>query len=156
MANKNINWSKFDEAIDTEGLANDVKEAADSNGVYPDVPYGTYEVDVNKLELILSKNGDPMVTIWFKVIDGDYKGSMIFMNQVVTRGFQIHIVNEILRQMTADLPGFYVEFQNYNQYNNLLMDVTEAIDGKYEFLLDYAEGKKGFSTYSIDEVYIVD
>jgi diaminopimelate epimerase len=154
MAENNL-WDKFDKAFDTAGLANDVKEAAENGTNYREVPHGAYEVEVNKLELVESKKGDPMVTVWFKVVDGEYKGCLIFMNQVITLGFQIHICNEILRQMTAELDGFNVEFLDYKQYGELLMDVHEAIDGKFEFKLDFAEGKKGFSTYSVDEIYIL-
>ncbi len=156
MAENNNLWDKFDKAVDTEGLAADVKEAAENGANFREVPHGVYEVEVNKLELIESKKGDPMVTVWFKVVDGEYKGCLIFMNQVITQGFQIHITNEILRQMTAELDGFNVEFKTYKQYGELLMDIREAVDGKFEFKLDYAEGKKGFSTYSIDEIYILE
>lgn len=155
MAKNNL-WDKFDKAVDTAGLANDVKEAAENGANYREVPHGVYEVEVNKLELVESKKGDPMVTVWFKVVDGEYKGCLIFMNQVITQGFQIHIANEILRQMTAELPGFNVEFKTYKQYGELLMDIREAVDGKFEFKLDFAEGKKGFSTYSVDEIYVLE
>jgi len=155
MAENNL-WDKFDKAVDTAGLANDVKEAAENGANFREVPHGVYEVEVNKLELIESKKGDPMVTVWFKVVDGEYKGCLIFMNQVITQGFQIHIANEILRQMTAELPEFNVEFKTYKQYGELLMDIREAVDGKFEFKLDFAEGKKGFSTYSVDEIYILE
>ena len=149
-------WDKFDNAIDTTGLADDVKEAADGNGDFKEVPHGNYEVKVDKMELTESKKHDPMVTIWFKIVVGEYKNSLIFMNQVVTRGFQIHIVNEILRQMTADVDGFNVEFKDYKQYGNLIMDVFETISGKYEFELEYESGKNDFSTYSIETVYPVE
>lgn len=155
MTENNL-WDKFDKAVDTAGLAADVKEAAENGANFREVPHGVYEVEVNKLELIESKKGDPMVTVWFKVVDGEYKGCLIFMNQVITQGFQIHIANEILRQMTAELDGFNVEFKTYKQYGELLMDVREVIDGKFEFKLTFAEGKKGFSTYSIDEIYILE
>lgn len=145
-------WDKFDEAVDTEGLAKDVKEAAENGGEYVEVPHGDYEVAVQKLELTASKKGDPMVTIWFKVLTGEYEGSLIFMNQMVTKGFQIHIVNELLRSMDT---GIDIEFVTYKQYGNLLMDVAEAIDGNLEFALAYKEGKKGFSTYEITEVFEV-
>ncbi len=154
MAN-NI-WDKFDKAIDTTGLADEVKEAADNPRTYREVPHDKYEVEVNKMELTESKKGDPMVTVWFKVLTGEYKGSLIFMNQVVTQGFQIHIVNEILRQMTAECEGMNIEFKTYKQYGELIMDVHEAIDGNFEFGLDYAEGKKGFSTYEITDVYVLE
>ncbi len=154
MSKNNI-WDKFDKTVDTEGLAQDVKEAAENGvGNYKEVPHGTYEVSVEKMELVESKKGDPMVTIWFKIVsDGEYKGSLIFFNQVVTQGFQIHIVDELLRSMDTDVN---VEFVTYNQYGTMLMDVFEAVNGNLEFALDYGEGKKGFNTYKITEVFELD
>ena len=151
MSKNNI-WDKFDKTVDTEGLAQDVKEAAENGvGNYKEVPHGTYEVSVEKMELVESKKGDPMVTIWFKIVsDGEYKGSLIFFNKVVTQGFQIHIVDELLRSMDTDVN---VEFVTYNQYGTMLMDVFEAVNGNLEFALDYGEGKKGFNTYKITEVF---
>lgn len=157
MANKDI-FSKWDETVDTEGLAADVKEAAENGtGSYKEVPHGDYEVAINKLELVASKKGDPMVSIWFKIVsDGEYKGSMIFMNQVITQGFQIHIVNEMLRAITAECEGIDIEFKTYKQYSELLMDVFEAVDDNFEFALSYKKGKKDFSTYEITEVYALE
>ena len=147
-------WDKFDKAIDTEGLQEDVKEAKENgSGTFKEVPHGYYEVKVQQMELKASKKGDPMVSIWFKILNGEYKGSLIFMNQVVTQGFQIHIVNEMLRSMDS---GLEIEFVNYTQYGNLIMDVMEEIDGNLEFALDYSAGKKGFSNYEITEVFDVE
>jgi hypothetical protein len=147
-------WDKFDEAIDTKGLADDVKEAAvNGTGSFKEVPHGEYEVEVNKMELIASKKGDPMVSIWFKVVSGEYKGSLIFFNQVITQGFQIHIVNELLRSMDI---GLDIQFKTYKQYGSLIMDIAEAIDGQLEFALKYSKGKKDFSTYEITEVFEVE
>jgi len=86
-------FSRWDKEIDTEGLQKDVAEAAANGGGgnYKEVPHGNYEVAVQQMELKASKKGDPMVSIWFKIVsDGEYKGSMIFYNQVITQGFQIH------------------------------------------------------------------
>jgi hypothetical protein len=156
MAENNNIWDKFDKAVDTAGLAAEVKEAAENGTSFREVPHGEYEVEINKIELTKSKKEDPMVTIWFKIVDGEYKGSMIFMNQVITQGFQIHIVNEILRQMTSECKDINVEFTTYKQYGNLLMDIHEAVDGNFEFMLTYGKGKKDFSTFSIDEVYVLE
>ena len=94
-------WDEFDKAIDTDGLAKDTEEAAE-NGGRREVPHDTYEISIQKLELVKSKSkGDPMVTCWMKVLEGEYKGSLIFMNQVITQGFQVHIVNEFLRSLCA-------------------------------------------------------
>lgn len=152
MANKDTNniWDKFDKTIDTKGLAEDVKTAAENGGSYKEVPFGEYEVAIDKLELTASKAGDPMVSVWFKVVDGEFKGSRIFMNQVVTQGFQIHIINEFLRSLDS---GIDIVFDTYKQYGNLLMDVFEAVNGNLEFALKYSEGKNGFAKYEITEVF---
>jgi hypothetical protein len=146
-------WDKFDKEINVEGLAADVKDAAENGASFKEVPHGSYEVSIDKMELTASKAGDPMVSIWFKVLTGDFKGSRIFLNQVVTQGFQIHIVDEFLRSLDT---GIDIEFKTYKQYGNLLMDVMEAVDGKLEYALEYGEGKKGFSTYKITEVFEVE
>jgi hypothetical protein len=146
-------WDKFDKAIDVESLAKDVEEAAENGSNFREVPHGEYEVKIEKLELVESKAGDPMVSCWMKVLAGEYKGSMIFMNQVITKGFQIHIVNEFLRSLDS---GLEVEFKTYKQYGQLLMDIHEAIDGRLEYGLKYGEGKKGFSTYEITDVWEVE
>jgi len=146
-------WEKFDREIDIEGLQKDVQEAAENGANYREVPHGEYEVKIEKLELVESKAGDPMVTVWFKILTGEYKGCMIFMNQVITKGFQIHLMNEFLRSLDS---GYDVEFRSYSQYGQLLMDIHEAIDGELEYLLKYSEGKKGFSNYEIVDVYDVE
>ena len=153
MADKNSNniWDKFDQTIDTAGLAEDVKTAAENGGSYKEVPFGEYEVAIDKLELTASKADDPMVSVWFKIVsEGEYKGSRIFMNQVVKQGFQIHIVNEFLRSLDS---GIDITFDTYKQYGNLLMDVFEAVNGNLEFALKYSEGKGGFAKYEITEVF---
>lgn len=158
MNNTNI-FDKWDNAIDTEGLAKDVAEAAENNtGSYKEVTHGDYEVEINQMELKASSKGDPMVSIWFKIVsEGEFKGSMIFMNQVITQGFQVHIVNEILRKMVSEMSDApVVEFVSYKQYANLIMDIFEAVNGNYEFALSYKKGKKDFSTFEITEVYTLE
>lgn len=146
-----IDFSKFDKAIDVEGLKKDIGEAAQNGGggQRREVPHGKYEVKIEKLELTESKKGDPMVTCWMRILKGEYEKSLIFMNQVVTQGFQIHIVNEFLRSMDC---GVEITFESYSQYSQLLMDVHEAIDGQLEFALEYGENK-GFNTFKITEVF---
>ena len=150
-------WDEFDKQVDTAALAEDVKEAAE-NGGRREVPHGEYEVAINKLELVKSKKGDPMLTCWMKVLEGDFKNSLIFMNQVVTQGFQIHLANEFLRSLVSEcgdeVPD--VEFKTYKQYNSLILDIWEAIDNNFEYRLNYGENNKGYNTFEIEEVYILD
>lgn len=149
-----IDFSKFDKEMDLEGLAQDIKEAEENGGGnYKEVPHGTYEVKITKLELTESKKGNPMVTIWFKILNGEYKDSLIFMNQVVTQGFQISIVKSFLRSLKSGIdiewPGSYAAFAD------LLMDVHEAIDGKLEYAVEYSE-KRGYNTFKVIDVFEVE
>ena len=143
-------WEKFDKKINTKELKEGIKQARENGGGnYEEVPYGTYEVNVEKIELKESKKGDPMVSIWFNIIAGNFKNSKIFYNQVINQGFQIHLLNEFLRSLDT---GVNIEFDSYAQYNEVLMDVAEGTK-TLEYALKYGENKKGFPTYEITEVF---
>lgn len=146
-------WDKFDEEFDVDGLQDEVKEAAKGNGGdFKEVPLGNYEVKVDKMELTKSKKGDPMVTIWFKIVEGKFKNSLIFYNQIIPQAFQIHLANEVLRSMGS---GLDVEFVSFKQYGNLILDIAEEVDGTFEYELEYGQNKKGYNTYKIKEVFEV-
>ena len=143
-------FEKWNSNVDLAGLQKDVKDAQDNNKEFEKVPYGEYEVKVDKMELKSSKKGDPMVSIWFTILEGKYKKSKIFLNQVITQGFQIHIVNELLKSMKTDL---VIEFVDYKQYAELLLDVAEECDtNNLEFALKY-EDNKGYDKFTITEVF---
>lgn len=151
MANVFDKWNK---SIDVDGLAKDTKEVEANGGVgdYEEVPVGTYEVKIEKMELKESSKGDPMFVTWFRILKGQQENKMLFMNQVITQGFQIGQVNKFLRSLDA---VDEVEFKDYGQYNDLIMDIFEGIDGNLEFLLEYKKSKKDFPIYTIKEVYEV-
>ena len=143
-------FEKWNSNIDLAGLQQDIKDAQDNNKEFETVPHGEYEVKLDKLELKATKKGDPMVSAWFTILEGKYKKSKLFMNQVVTQGFQIHIVNEFLRSMGTDLN---IEFVDYKQYAELLLDVAEFCDeNNLEFAIKY-EDNKGYDKFTITEVF---
>ncbi|MBS5989686.1 DUF669 domain-containing protein [Anaerococcus hydrogenalis] len=153
MTEQAINWDKFDKSVDVEGLNKDLQENKDNHGEYKEVPLGEYEVKVNKMELTTSKKGDPMLSIWFKILDGDYKNSLVFYNQILNLGFQIHMANEMLRSFDTgiDVPS---EFKGYAAFNELILDISEEIDSQgLEYALEYDENKKGYKTFKITEVF---
>jgi hypothetical protein len=154
---KNNIFAQWDKAVDVEGLQKDIHEAEENGGGnFKEVPHGKYEVSIEKMELKATKEKkDPMVSIWMKVVsDGEFKKQLIFMNQVITQGFQIHIVNEFLRSLVkecADAP--VVEFKSYAQYAELLMDIHELIADDFEYGINYGQTKKGFDTFEVLEVF---
>ena len=143
-------FEKWNSNVDLAGLQQDIKDAQDNNKEFETVPHGEYEVKLAKLELKATKKGDPMVSAWFTILNGKYKNSKLFMNQVVTQGFQIHIVNEFLRSMKTDID---VDFEDYKQYAELLLDVAEFCDANnLEFAIKY-EDNKGYDKFTITEVF---
>lgn len=141
-------WEKFDKEIDKD-MQKKIEEA--ENSEYAEVPYGDYEVKVDNMELKISKNGNPMVSIWFKIVAGEFNNNLLFMNQVINQPFQIGLANKILRALD---PNKNIEFESYSQYANLIMDIFEDIDGKFEYALKYGE-KKGFSTFEVLDIFEV-
>lgn len=144
-------WDKFDKEMDVTGLKEDVKTAAEKGSDFPEVPIGDYEVSITKLELgETKKEHKPALICWFKILAGDYKGSILFMTQVLTTGFGIHKANEFLRSLDTDID---VEFDTYRQYGELIMDIREKVDEKkLEYAIKYGE-KNNFKTFEITEVF---
>ncbi|MFD2628744.1 DUF669 domain-containing protein [Oceanobacillus kapialis] len=162
MAEQQFDWSKFDKEVDVEALQEDVKEVEENGGGdFEDVPDGQYEVAVEKMEMRTSKKGDPMLTIWFKILEGDFEGQLIFYNGVMQPqnerafGLQVHRNNEMLRGLW-DCEKDEVGFTGFADYADLVLDVHEDIDGEFEYLLDKGTNDGGFDTYEIKEVYEVE
>lgn len=155
-----MDFSKFDKMVDIDGLKKDIADAeANGSGAdFKDVPHGSYEVAIDKLELTeTKKTGKPMASCRMKIVsDGEFKGQRIFMNQVITQGFQIHIMNDFLRSLLPESAGIDVTFEGYAQYNDLMLDIAEYVDGKFEYGLEYGENNKGFDTFQITDIFELD
>ena len=144
-------FEKFNSMMNIDGLKQDIASAASSSGDFVEVPKGDYEVKVTKIELgetgEKSKTpGMPMAKVWFDILAGEYKGQKIFMNQMLTTGFGIHKMNELLDSLETGIP---VVFENFTQYADLFKQIFDAVDGRAEYQLAYGENNKGYSTYNI-------
>ncbi|CUB28320.1 DUF669 domain-containing protein [Bacillus cereus] len=162
MTEKKFNWGKFDKKIDLEALAADVKEVEENGGGdFEPLPDGQYEVAVEKLELTESKKGDPMLTIWFKIVEGDYEGQRLFYNKVMQPqndkafGIQVHQNNDMLRALW-DCDKEDVKFTGFQDYADLVLDIHEDIDGQFEYLLSKETDKNGYDQFKILEVFEVE
>ena len=145
-------FDKFNQAYGGQELAKEVDEITKNGGSGENVPYGRYEVRIEKLELISSKSKKPMLTVWFKVIAGTQKDRIIFMNQLLDAAFKIHIANEFLKSLDTSVE---VKFDgDFNHYaatiKNVYSDLT--VDG-LEYQLNYYQNKKGFDEFKIEEVF---
>ena len=162
MARENSNdiFAQFNKKVDGKAIAEGVKEIQDndgsSSGDFKEIPHGEYEVKIEKMEIKACKSdankGLPMFSCQFRILDGEYKKSCIFMNKLIASEYPIHIVNEFLRSLDS---GIDVEFNgDYRDYNDLILDIHEAINKeKLEYLLDYQSDKNGYDTFEIVEIY---
>ncbi|MMZ71209.1 hypothetical protein D1872_344940 [compost metagenome] len=48
--------------------------------------------------------------------------------------------------------GVDVKFENFGQFNDLVLDIHEAIDGVSEYAIEYGE-EKGYNTFKIVDVF---
>lgn len=154
-------FDKYAARINQDELAASQREItsnATTQGQRAEVPVGKYEVKVEKLECKRSKSsGNPMVSIWFRILTGKFEKSVIFYNGVFHEDWMRHRVVKMLASLLDD-PAHEAEINlilksgNLDEINDFCMDVHEEIDGKFEYLLDYGQNK-GYQTYTIQEVY---
>lgn len=143
--NKEQLMEEWNKKIGTEDF-----EKEPEHGNREPLPDGTYVCEVNNIELKATKSNKLMTSIWFKVIEGQYKNKMIFSNQVVEHKWQINIVLEMLRQLSVDTE---VEFEDYNQFADMLQDVLEEVGGNVACEVEYSTNDKGYSKIKIGDVW---
>ena len=146
-----MDFSKFDSMFDLEGLKNDIQAASERNTERVEVPDGQYECKVEKMEMKESKTGNPMISIWFRILAGDFKNSVLFMNQTIHTGFGLHTAKKTLSDMDTGLP---IDFQSFAQFGGLIESVKEAIETqKLEYAVKYTTTKNDFKNFEITEVF---
>lgn len=154
-------FDKYASKINAEDLAASQQEInQNAGGDYPEVPVGEYEVKVEKMEAKMSSKNNPMVSIWFKILKGDFKDSMIFYNGVFHEDWMRHRVVDFLSDILDDSThkaeiNLILKDSNIDEINEFIMDIHEQVDGTLEYLLAYGMSK-GFNTYKITEVYEVE
>lgn len=145
-------FDKWDTEFNTEALAAEIEDLQNNKTERKEVTPGTYEVAITKLYLTETKTtGKPMVSCWFKVLAGEFKGNLIFMNRVIDNKYAIHHCNEFLRSLKTSIP---VKFTGFNAYNLMLIDIKGEIDErKLEYQLNYEIDKKGYGQYTIENCF---
>lgn len=139
-----IDFAKFNKAFPADKMKEELKEAKENSG--SQLPDGEYTCKLEKMELGESSKGALMIKAQFRITKGDHKKQCIFKNCVLTGtkndGFMLHKANEFLESLDS---GEEVVFEDWEQYNDLILDIAEAIqddgltyvialdtDGKYQ------------------------
>lgn len=143
-----MDWSAF--TVDEQMLKDiaDLEAGKSVKGDYPEVPVGKYEVVPEKFEMKMSKNGNPMMVVWLRVVAGQFKKSMIFANFVMKSAFGIHNAKQFLKQLDEEAN---ITFTSFEQFEVMLAGVQEELAGKVSYVLNYGEDKNGYKTYKVED-----
>lgn len=148
-----MDFTKFDKAINEAELAKQLQEAK-NNPQQSDrqVPKGSYTVKIEKMELAATKDGRPMFKVQCRILEGEFKKWCVFMNRVIygtkNDANMIQSVIGWLEKLEVDID---VEFKNYSQFNDLILDIFEEVADAVELDIEY--DPDAFNTISIKEVF---
>lgn len=153
-----IDFDKINRSVDLEGLRKDVENAsANGTGDFPTIPAGKYEAALASLEIKGTKADPnrPMLVASFKILTGEYKNQRIFMHRVLlgTKN-DANMIKSAAGWLASLESGVSTVFEDYKQFNQVVMEVGEAIDGTLEYAVDYDPDR--FNSISIDEVFEVE
>lgn len=148
-----MDFSNFDKAINEAELAKQLEEAK-NNAPQTDkeVPAGTYTVKIEKMELGATKDGRPMFKVQCRILDGEFKKWCLFMNRVLygTKN-DANMINSVIGWLEKLEPSVVVEFKNYSQFADLVLDIFEEVADAVE--LDVKYDPDAFNSISIEEVF---
>ena len=73
-------FEQWDNSIDVEALAREVKEIKKNGGTgnFPEVPVGKYEIKIDNMEVKKSSKGNYMFAAQFRIVAGEHKNQCLF------------------------------------------------------------------------------
>lgn len=135
-----MDFSKFDKEINTNELSKAIEDAANNPQFEArDVPAGQYEVKLEKMEVKATKDGRPMFSVMMRIISGDYKKMCLFMNRVLygTKNDANMIASVLGWLKKLDPEADDIEFKNYSQFSDLVLDIYEDLSEAVSIDVDY-------------------
>lgn len=119
-----IDFNKFNEQFGGQQALDELAKAQENQFV--EVPDGDYVCKLESLELGESKNGKPMIKGMFRIKEGQFKKSCLFLSQVFTPGFPQHKGLEFLKSLNVFVADDITFNGDFNEFNDLLLDIAEA------------------------------
>lgn len=146
-------FDKFKNGIDQNAINEAITEAKENGGGFKEVPEGTYEVAVEKMEIKQTKKGDDMISIWFNILDGEFKGSKLFKNQVIKENWQLGQAFDFIFSLDTGIQPTE-KISNSEDFQEYLDEVMDEIEDKgLEYEVKYTINKKGFTDITITETF---
>ena len=148
-----MDFTKFDSMINEAELIKQLEEAKNNAPqTNKEVPAGNYTVKVENMEVGATKDGRPMFKVQCRILEGEFKKWCVFMNRVLygTKN-DANMISSVIGWLQKLEPSMTVEFKNYSQFADLVLDVFEEVADTVE--LDVAYDPAAFNSISIEEVF---
>lgn len=148
-----MDFTKFDSMINEAELSKQLEEAKNNAPqTNKEVPAGNYTVKVEKMEVGATKDGRPMFKVQCRILEGEFKKWCVFMNRVLygTKN-DASMISSVIGWLQKLEPSMTVEFKNYSQFADLVLDIFEEVADAVE--LDVAYDPEAFNSISIEEVF---
>ena len=148
-----MDFTKFDSMINEAELSKQLEEAKNNAPqTNKEVPAGNYTVKVEKMEVGATKDGRPMFKVQCRILEGEFKKWCVFMNRVLygTKN-DATMISSVIGWLQKLEPSMTVEFKNYSQFADLVLDIFEEVADTVE--LDVAYDPEAFNSISIEEVF---
>lgn len=163
-----MDFSKWDAQINNDDMSKKINEAKENGaGQNLETPAGSYMARVEKLEVGATKDGRPMLKAQFRVVDAGENASSevteylshfkkkkpcLFMNRVLAgTKDDANMIASAIGWLDSLDSGIEVEFKNYTQFADLVLDVYEEIVDSLEYKVKYDDDN--FNSISISDIY---
>ena len=146
-------YDKYSDKLN-ESFYNSVAEIENLNKelAFNKVPNGIYRVEVKDMSVKQSKRGNWMIMTIFKVLEGQYEGSLMSAFFMINKRWT-EMNNGFLKALDTKIP---IECRNILQYQQLVDDVFITIRGEKQYDLEVENTTTGFSNYRIIKSYDVE
>lgn len=148
-----MDFSRFDATINEAELSKQLEEAK-NNAPQTDkqVPAGNYTVKIEKMEVGATKDGRPMFKVQCRILEGEFKKWCIFLNRVLygTKN-DATMISSAIGWLQKLEPSVAVEFKNYSQFSDLVLDIFEEVADAVELDVEY--DPEAFNSISVKEVF---
>ena len=148
-----IDFSKFDATINEAELAKQLDEAKNNpQQNEKELPAGKYTVKIEKMEVGATKDGRPMFKVQCRILKGEFKKWCIFLNRVIygTKN-DANMISSVIGWLQKLEPSMAVEFKNYSQFADLVLDIFEEVADAVELDVEY--DPEAFNSISVKEVF---
>lgn len=149
-----MDFSKFDQQVDTKKLAQEAEEIKKNGGTgdYPEIEEGDYVCKAEKLEVKETKDGRPMLSAMFRIIEGKHKKQCLFFNRVLygTQNDANMIAGALTWLDELEPEVGPIVFETYSKFSDLVMDIAEDIS---ELTYEVHYNPKAFNSIKVNDVY---